>query len=100
VPTLAADALVIECGADRLEPEVQRVVRLAVGVGGAASSWNDGVTIRIIAKIPADTETVFRDAVSRGLYDMRIAQGSSATTVVEVLIKPVGKPPGKATKNN
>lgn len=89
-PSLAADALVVRCGPDRLESEVQRVVRLAGGVGGAASSWNNGQTIRIIAKVPADAAGVFRDAVKQGIYDMKTAQASRETTVVEVLIEPEG----------
>ncbi len=99
VPTLAADAVVIECAPDETESQVQRVVRLAGGVGGAASSWNDGTTIRIIAKIPADADSVFRDAVTRGIYDMKIAKGSEETAIVEVLIKPTEKKPGKAKRN-
>lgn len=88
VPTLAADALVVQCEPKEFEAQVQRIVRLSGGVGGAASSWNDGKTIRILAKIPADAEGAFRDAVSRDIYDMKIAKGSEGTTVVEVLIKP------------
>ena len=97
VPTLASDAEILRCAPDELEAQVQRVVRLAGGVGGVASSWNDGKTLRIIAKIPTDTESLFRDAVARGLYDMRVAHGAQTTTVVEVLIEPgVASAPAKA----
>lgn len=97
VPTLAADAEILRCPPDELEAQVQRVVRLAGGVGGVASSWNDGKTLRIIAKIPSDTESLFRDAVARGLYDMRVAHGAQTTTVVEVLIEPgVASAPAEA----
>jgi len=99
VPTLAADAVVIECAPDETESEVQRVVRLSGGVGGAASSWNDGVSIRIIAKIPGDADGIFRDAVIRGIYDMKIAKGSEETTIVEVLIKPTEKKPIKRKRD-
>jgi hypothetical protein len=99
VPTLAVDAVVIECASDETESEVQRIVRLSGGVGGAASSWNDGVSVRIIAKIPADSDSIFRDAVTRGIYDMKIAKGSEETTIVEVLIKPTDKKPAKAKRN-
>ena len=96
-PTLASDAEILRCPPDELEAQVQRVVRLAGGVGGVASSWNDGKSIRIIAKIPTDTESLFRDAVARGLYDMRVAHGAQTTTVVEVLIEPgVASAPAKA----
>jgi len=88
VPTLAADAEELACAPDKLEAEVQRVVRLAGGVGGVASSWNDGQSVRIIAKIPADTESIFREAVSKGIYDLQIAKTTTQTTIVEVLIKP------------
>ena len=88
VPTLAADAEELTCSPDKLEAEVQRVVRLAGGVGGVASSWNDGQSVRLIAKIPADTESFFRDAVSKGIYDLQIAKTTTQTTIVEVLIKP------------
>jgi len=96
-PTVASDAEILRCPPDELEAQVQRVVRLANGVGGVASSWNDGKTIRIIAKIPTDTESLFRDAVARGLYDMRVAHGAQTTTVVEVLIEPgASSAPAKA----
>ena len=88
VPTLAADAEELACAPDKLEAEVQRVVRLAGGVGGVASSWNDGQSVRIIAKIPADTESIFRDAVTKGIYDLQIAKTTTQTTIVEVFIKP------------
>ena len=91
VPTLAPDAETLECASDKIEAEVQRVVRLANGVGGVASSWNDGQTIRIIAKIPADAESIYRDAVKKGIYDLQIAQTATQTTIVEVLIKPMGE---------
>ncbi|MEI7863881.1 MAG: hypothetical protein WCI38_00815 [Chthoniobacterales bacterium] len=98
-PTLGAGAMIVECAPEAIEKEVQRIVRLADGVGGAASSWNDGKTIRIIANIPSDTENIFRNAVQRGLYDMAIAKGSEHKTVVEVLITPktskLPKKPGK-----
>ncbi len=96
VPTLAADAETLECSPDKIEAEVQRVVRLATGVGGVASSWNDGQTIRIIAKVPTDAESIYRDAVKKGLYDMQIAQTTTQTTIVEVLIKPAEEAPAKA----
>ena len=97
MPTLASDAEILRCAPDELEAQVQRVVRLAGGVGGVASSWNDGKALRIIAKIPTDTESLFRDAVARGLYDMRVAHGALTTTVVEVLIEPgVASAPAKA----
>jgi len=95
VPTLGADTMTVECAAEGLEGEVQRIVRLAGGAGGAASSWNDGQTIRIVANIPSDTETFFRDAVQRGIYDMVIARGSANHTVVEVLIVPKEPKPRK-----
>jgi len=88
VPTLAPDAETLECAPDKIEAEVQRVVRLADGVGGVASSWNDGQSIRIIAKIPAEAESIYRDAVKKGIYDLQIAQTATQTTIVEVLIKP------------
>lgn len=91
VPTLASDAVVLECGPEDVEAQVQRVVRLSGGVGGAASSWNDGKTVRLLAKIPADAEKAFRDAVAQNVYDMKIAKGSERTTVVEVLIRPAEK---------
>ena len=97
VPTLAADAETLECAPDRIEAEVQRVVRLADGVGGVASSWNDGESIRIIAKVPADAESIYRDAVKKGIYDLQIAKTTTQTTIVEVLIKAAS---GSAANSN
>lgn len=92
-PTLGAEALVVEPPADQVEEELQRVVRLARGVGGSASSWNDGQTIRIIASVPVSAEDLFRDAVTRGVYDLKTAGDTRAVTMVEVLIRPVAPPP-------
>ncbi|MGA1129784.1 MAG: hypothetical protein ACO3XN_06930 [Chthoniobacterales bacterium] len=88
LPTLAADAEILQCAPDKFESEVQRVVRLGEGVGGVASSWNDGQSIRLIAKIPVDAEVAFRNAVNEGIYDLRIAATTTQTTIVEVVIKP------------
>ena len=70
VPTLGADAVKVPCKPQDFEKEVQRVVRLAEGIGGSASSWNDG------------------DSVTRGVYDLNAAGDSGPMTVVEVLIQP------------
>lgn len=88
VPTLGADALTVQCTPADFEKELQRVVRLAEGVGGSASSWNDGDSVRIIANVPGSAETLFRESVTRGVYDLNTAGDGGAMTVVEVLIKP------------
>lgn len=88
VPTLAADAVTVQCTPADFEKELQRVVRLAEGVGGSASSWNDGNSVRIIANVPGGAETLFRESVTRGVYDLNAAGDSGPMTVVEVLIKP------------
>lgn len=87
-PTLGADALVVSCKMDALESELQRVIRLAEGLGGSASSWNDGKSVRLVANVPRSAETLFRESVSRGVYDLNSAGDSGPLTVVEVLIKP------------
>jgi hypothetical protein len=86
-PTLGADAVVLNCPADKFEAEVQRVVRLANGLGGSASSWNDGTSIRIVANIPSNSVDLFRDAVTRGVFDIAGAGQSGPMTVVEVLLR-------------
>lgn len=98
-PSLGDGALVVECPMDKFEAELQRVVRLAKGVGGSASTWNDGQTVRLVASVPSSAETLFREAVNRGVYDLNAAGETGARTVVEVLIRPV-KPvvAGKAKK--
>jgi len=88
---LSSDAIVIECPEDGFEKEVQRVVRLATGLGGSASSYNDGATVRIVATVPEGNAAVFRDALQRGVYDIAAAGGGKPTTIVEVLLKPVGE---------
>jgi hypothetical protein len=88
VPTLGADAVTVQCAPADFEKEVQRVVRLAEGVGGSASSWNDGDSVRIISNVPGGAETLFRESVTRGVYDLNTAGDSGPMTVVEVLIKP------------
>ena len=87
VPSLGADALTVQCAPDDFEAEIQRVVRLAEGIGGSASSWNDGKSVRIIANVPGSAETLFRESVGRGVYDLNAAGDGGPMTVVEVLIK-------------
>ncbi len=88
VPTLGADAVNVQCSPKNFEKEVQRVVRLAEGVGGSASSWNDGDSVRILANVPGSAETLFRESVTRGVYDLNAAGDSGPMAVVEVLIEP------------
>jgi hypothetical protein len=80
--------LVVECRTADLEAELQRVVRLAGGLGGSASSWNDGKSVRIVANVPRTAETLFRESVGRGVYDLNSAGDSGPMTVVEVLLQP------------
>jgi hypothetical protein len=86
-PTLGPDAIVLICPADKFEAEVQRVVRLANGLGGSASSWNDGTSIRIVANIPSNSVDLFRSAVTRRVFDIAGAGESGPMTVVEVLLR-------------
>jgi len=88
-PTLSDGALVLECPMDQFEAELQRLVRLAKGVGGSASSWNDGESVRVVASVPGSAETLFREAVERGVYDLNAAGETGPKVVVEVLLKPV-----------
>jgi hypothetical protein len=66
----------VECRTTDLEAELQRVVRLAGGLGGSASSWNDGKSVRIVANVPRTAEALFRESVSRGVYDLKSAGDS------------------------
>ena len=95
-PSLGAGALTVECPSEKFEAELQRVVRLAEGVGGAASSWNDGASVRVVASVPGSAETLFREAVERGVYDLAAARETGERTVVEVLIRPL--PPATPAK--
>jgi len=96
-PTLGDDAIVLECPGEDFESEVQRVVRLAKGLGGTSSSWNDGETVRIVASVPGSAADLFRESVERGVYDLVAANETKAMVMVEVLIRPVA-PPKKASK--
>jgi len=87
VPSLGANAVVVKCKPGHFEAEVQRVVRLAEGVGGSASAWNDGDSVRILANVPGGAETLFRESVGRGVYDLNAAGEGGPLTVVEVVIK-------------
>lgn len=89
-PTLGADALEVQVPPDRLDAEVRRVIRLAEGVGGSASSWNDGRSTRVVANVPGRAEALFRESVTRGVYDLASAGDSGPMTVVEVLVEPAG----------
>ncbi|MBU3666337.1 MAG: hypothetical protein FGM15_10755 [Chthoniobacterales bacterium] len=104
VPSLGTDVATIECPADKLDAEERRILRLARGVGGSASSWKDGETVRVIAKIPVAAESLYREAVTRGFYDLAAAGDEGSKTIVEVVIRaaaPSAKPgsKGRQTKH-
>ena len=88
VPTLSEDVIELSVPADKLEPELQRVVRLAHGIGGSAASWNDGQSVRIVANVPATAAEIFRDAVRSSVVSMTAAGDDQSKTVVQVLLKP------------
>ena len=96
VPTLGERAMLVELPMEKFEEELQRVLRLAAGVGGTASSWNDGESVRVVANVPSSAEVLFRESVDRGVYDLNAAGESGAMVMVEVLIKPAA--PKKKSK--
>jgi hypothetical protein len=87
-PTLGDEAVVLECPPDRLESELQRVVRLVRGAGGTASSWNDGETVRVVAGVPRSAEELFRRAVQGGVFDLASAGETKPIVMVEVVLRP------------
>jgi hypothetical protein len=101
VPTLTDEILALDCAAENFEKEVQRVVRLATGVGGSASAWNDGETVRLIANVPASVADLFRESVQRGVYDIAAAGDQKPMKVIQVVLRPIeAKPvPAKKKKN-
>ena len=92
VPTLTDEAINLAVPADKFEPELQRVVRLAHGMGGSASSWNDGETVRIVASVPATSADLFRQAVQSNVVSMAAAGESDTMTVVQIVLRPVANP--------
>ncbi len=88
-PTLLGGrAIIMEMPLPELEEELQRVIRLAKGFGGSASSWNDGQSVKIFANVPTSAEALFRDSVQRGVFDMVVAGESSTMVMVEVVLRP------------
>ena len=88
--------MLVELPMEKFEEELQRVLRFAAGVGGTASSWNDGESVRVVANVPSSAEVLFRESVDRGVYDLNAAGESGAMVMVEVLIKPAA--PKKKSK--
>lgn len=86
-PTLGDEALTIECPPEHFEKETARIIRLARGVGGAASLWKDTAMIRVLANIPASAEEMFREAVRNGTEDIAMAGAPNSMTVVDVLVR-------------
>jgi hypothetical protein len=97
-PTLGEGAMVVALPLEKFEDELQRVVRLAAGVGGTASSWNDGETVRVVANVPSSAEVLFRESVERGVYDLNAAGESGTMVMVEVLLQPAAPKQKKAKK--
>lgn len=91
VPTLTDDVVALDVPADKFETELQRVVRLAHGIGGSASSWNDGTTVRIVASVPSTSASIFRDAVKSNVVSMAAAGESDSMTIVQIVLRPVAK---------
>jgi hypothetical protein len=92
VPSLTDDVITLDVPADKFEPELQRIVRLAHGIGGSAASWNDGETVRIVANVPTTAAELFRDAVNSNVLSMTTAGDSEMKTVVQIVLRPVAKP--------
>jgi len=87
-PSLSGEEVELEVAMENFETELQRVIRLARGLGGSAASWNDGATVRIIANVPVSAAGLFRDALEGGVYDLR-AEGEGPTmTVVTIVLRP------------
>ena len=97
-PTLGEGAMVLALPLEKFEDELQRVVRLAAGVGGTASSWNDGETVRVVANVPSSAEVLFRESVERGVYDLNAAGESGTMVMVEVLLQPAAPKQKKVKK--
>jgi len=97
-PTLGEGAMVVALPLEKFEDELQRVVRLAAGVGGTASSWNDGETVRVVANVPSSAEVLFRESVERGVYDLNAAGESGTMVMVEVLLQPAAPKQKKIKK--
>ena len=97
-PTLGEGAMVVALPLEKFEDELQRVVRLAAGVGGTASSWNDGETVRVVANVPSSAEVLFRQSVERGVYDLNAAGESGTMVMVEVLLQPAAPKQKKVKK--
>lgn len=90
VPTLTDEAIVLKVPADKFEPELQRIVRLAHGIGGSAASWNDGETVRIVANVPSTAAELFRDAVNSNVVSMTAAGDAGMKSVVQIVLRPDG----------
>lgn len=88
VPNSGLEPLLVECPQADFQSELQRVVRLARGLGGTASSWNDGEQVRILANVPTSAEALFRQAIADGVYDLNSATESKTLVVVEVVLRP------------
>ena len=88
VPTLTDEVIEVRMPASVLEAELQRVVRLAHGVGGGASSYNDGETVRIVANVPKSSESLFRQAVNSNVLSLTAAGESESMTIVQIVLRP------------
>ena len=88
VPTLTDEAIDLRMPAGSLESELQRVVRLAHGVGGGASSYNDGETVRIVANVPKSSADLFRQAVKGNVLNLTAAGESESMTIIQIVLRP------------
>jgi hypothetical protein len=92
VPRLTGEEVYRDIPVAEFEQELQRIVRLANGVGGSSASWNDGKSVRIVANVPQTAEDLFRQSLERGVYDIAAAGESKLMTVVQVVLRPVEPP--------
>jgi len=91
VPTLTDEVIELRVPVRSLESELQRVVRLAHGIGGGASSYNDGETVRIVANVPKSSENLFRQAVNSNVVSLTAAGESEPMTIVQIVLRPEGE---------
>lgn len=90
VPTLTDEVIELRAPAGSFEAELQRVVRLAHGIGGGASSYNDGETVRIVANVPKSSAQLFRQAVNSKVLSLAAAGESETMTIVQIVLRPEG----------
>ncbi len=86
-PVIEQVALQVRAAPGEGRAEMDRIVRLAGGLGGEATGIPQDGGFRLIAKVPSAALPMFRTAVETGIRDIAAGQAVGPLETVEIVVR-------------